>query len=139
MLLALIRKEFLVLSRDIHGLAALFVLPVIFIVLMSMALKDVYSPHIEKLTWSVLDEDKTPLSTELITRWEQDNGQPVPLPANWELKLRQGQLKYVIRIAAGAEQDLSSAEKILQPHITLQADPAIDISAYSALAAKIQA
>ena len=84
MLLALIRKELLALSRDIHGLAALFVLPVIFIIVMSMALKDVYSPHVNNLTWSVLDEDKEALSTELLQHWEKDNGQPVNVAAKGE-------------------------------------------------------
>ena len=39
MLLALIRKELLALSRDLHGLAALFLMPVMFIIVMSLALK----------------------------------------------------------------------------------------------------
>ena len=44
MLYALVKKELLALSRDVHGLAALFVMPVLFIVIMSLALQDVYSP-----------------------------------------------------------------------------------------------
>ena len=38
MLLALIRKELLALVRDMHGLAALFVMPMVYIVLMSLTL-----------------------------------------------------------------------------------------------------
>ena len=41
MILALVKKELLALSRDLHGLAALFILPMVFIIVMSMALKDV--------------------------------------------------------------------------------------------------
>ena len=44
MLLALIKKEMLALLRDVHGLAALLLMPVLFIVIMSLALKDVYNP-----------------------------------------------------------------------------------------------
>src|SRR5205814_1501914 len=35
-------KEWLALSRDVHGLAVLFVLPALFIVVMSLALADVF-------------------------------------------------------------------------------------------------
>ena len=44
MLLALIKKELLALVRDMHGLAVLFVMPMVFIVLMSLTLKDIYRP-----------------------------------------------------------------------------------------------
>jgi ABC-2 type transport system permease protein len=42
-LLALIKKEILILSRDIHGLLLLFVMPLIFIIVMSLALRDAFS------------------------------------------------------------------------------------------------
>ena len=38
MLGALIRKELLALRRDMHGLAALFLMPMVFIVLMALTL-----------------------------------------------------------------------------------------------------
>src|SRR6185503_6731957 len=41
-LVALWAKEWLALSRDIHGLAVLFVMPAVFIVIMSLALSDVF-------------------------------------------------------------------------------------------------
>ncbi len=37
---AIVRKELKLLSRDVHGLALLFVMPVVFILIMSMAMKD---------------------------------------------------------------------------------------------------
>lgn len=37
---AIVRKELQLLSRDVHGLALLFVMPVVFILIMSMAMKD---------------------------------------------------------------------------------------------------
>ncbi|NND68955.1 MAG: ABC transporter permease [Halioglobus sp.] len=39
-LAAIIRKELQLLSRDVHGLALLFVMPLVFILIMSMAMKD---------------------------------------------------------------------------------------------------
>jgi ABC-2 type transport system permease protein len=41
-LLALWKKEWIALSRDVHGLAVLFVMPAAFIVVMSLALSDVF-------------------------------------------------------------------------------------------------
>ena len=52
MLLALIKKELLALARDMHGLAALFLMPMIFIVLMSLTLKDIYRPPMAELSFS---------------------------------------------------------------------------------------
>ena len=139
MLLALIVKELRVLSRDIHGLASLFILPVIFILVMSMALKDVYSPHVENLHWLSIDQDNTELSHELLARWATENGKPSALPSDWKNALRAGEINYVIRIAAGAQSDLSSGTKPQQAHIILQADPAMDVGAFTALGAKIHA
>jgi hypothetical protein len=49
MLLALIKKELLALVRDMHGLAVLFLMPMVFIVLMSLTLKDIYRPPLAEL------------------------------------------------------------------------------------------
>ncbi len=40
MLFSIIKKELLLLSRDIHALAVLFLMPVAFILIMSLALQD---------------------------------------------------------------------------------------------------
>src|SRR5260221_14139286 len=40
--LALWEKEWLVLARDVHGLAVLFLMPAVFIVVMSLALSDAF-------------------------------------------------------------------------------------------------
>jgi ABC-2 type transport system permease protein len=139
MLLALIRKELLALSRDIHGLAALFVLPVVFIIVMSMALKDVYSPHVTDLAWSTIDHDNSTLSKALLTRWEKDNGKPIALPGNWQQALRDGQLKYVLQIEKGAGRDLEQTGKPDHQRIVLLTDPAIDFGVFTTLRAKIEA
>ena len=43
-LLALWKKEWLALWRDKHGLLALFVMPAVFILIMSLALQDAFAP-----------------------------------------------------------------------------------------------
>ena len=59
MLLALMKKELLALSRDIHGMGALFIMPMVFIVVMSMALKDVYTPTPKSLAYAVVNQDQS--------------------------------------------------------------------------------
>ncbi|MES2673031.1 MAG: ABC transporter permease [Pseudomonadota bacterium] len=139
MLLALVRKELLVLSRDIQGLAALFVLPVIFIIVMSMALKDVYSPHVDNLAWSVIDQDKSAVSSTLIESWEKENGKPTALPLDWQRALREGQLKYVIQIEADTANALANPQKPDHPAIVLLTEPGLDVGVFSSLRAQIQA
>ena len=57
MLGALVRKELLALTRDVHGLAVLFVMPAVFLVVMSLALKDYYSPPLAALRYAVDQQD----------------------------------------------------------------------------------
>lgn len=139
MLLALIRKELLALSRDLHGLAALFVLPVVFIVVMSMALKDVYSPHTDNLAWALIDQDKGTLSTELVQHWEENSGPPIALPADWRAALRDGHLQYIIQLQPGAASDLAQLAKPDQPRILLLTEPGIDFGVFTSLRAQLQA
>lgn len=47
MLLSFIKKEFLLIRRDIHALLVLFVMPMIFILIMSFALKNSFSGEID--------------------------------------------------------------------------------------------
>ena len=43
----ILKKEFLLISRDIHALLVLFIMPILFIVIMSLALKNTYSNTID--------------------------------------------------------------------------------------------
>ena len=141
MLLALIRKELLVLSRDVQGLLALFVLPLIFIVVMSMALKDAYSPPVNNLAWAVIDRDGGVQAKALLTQWADKNGEPQLLPADWQTELREGKLKYLIQMEKGANDDLAGIVKVKpdQPHIVLLTEPGMDFGVFTALRAQIQA
>jgi len=68
-LLATIRKEFTALSRDVHGLLVLFVMPAVFILVMSLALRDTFQPRVQdKLRWAVVDEDDTDISAAVLAR-----------------------------------------------------------------------
>ena len=81
MLIALIKKEILALLRDVNGLAALFVMPLLFIIVMSMALKDVYNPPAQSLNYAIENHDTSDLSSELIKAWEKEHGAAQTLPS----------------------------------------------------------
>lgn len=66
--IASLLKETRLLSRDLHGLALLFVLPTVFILIMSLALQDRFGEAGEGLAVSVIDADSTDASRDLIRR-----------------------------------------------------------------------
>lgn len=65
MLLPMLRKECTLILRDKHSLAALFIMPFCFILIMSMALKDTMSNERALLYYSVVDLDNSVESTRL--------------------------------------------------------------------------
>lgn len=59
----IIKKEFLLISRDIHALMVLFIMPAVFILIMSLALKDTYSDSFEtKLKLAILSQENKDIS-----------------------------------------------------------------------------
>ena len=64
---AMLFKEFLLVLRDRHALAALFIMPAVFILIMSMALKDSFGSERALIAYAVVDKDKTPQSEALRT------------------------------------------------------------------------
>ena len=137
MLAALVKKELLALARDVHGLAALFVMPVMFIVIMSLALKDVYSPPQRSLHYAVDSRDSGELAQALERRWQQQHGAPQPLPADWQAQLRAGQLKYVLVLQAGLADELAQPTLPTQARIQLLAEPGIDGNLFASLRAEL--
>lgn len=72
MLIAMIKKEFLLVLRDKHALLALFVLPAIFILIMSVAMRDQFSTKNIEFTLYVKDADKTSMTKDIITNIQSD-------------------------------------------------------------------
>lgn len=71
-LAALWRKELIALSRDRHGLLALFIMPMAFILIMSLALKDAFTVGAtSELRYAVADLDRSVQSRQLISLLEQ--------------------------------------------------------------------
>ncbi len=65
MLTQMLRKEFILILRDKHSLAALFIMPFLFILIMSMALKDTFNNERALLNYEIIDLDKSRESKKL--------------------------------------------------------------------------
>jgi len=69
---AMVKKEFLLVLRDKQALMALFIMPAIFILIMSVAMRDIFSQESVKFNLNVMDNDKSFISKKLIKQLEID-------------------------------------------------------------------
>ncbi len=132
MLFALIKKELLALIRDVHGLVALFLMPVLFIIIMSLALKDVYSPVIKSLHYIVDNRDNGQLADTLLTEWEKRHGKPQASSASWPDEVRSGKLSYALVIEKDFSKELVAEQPGSGKQLRLITDPGLESSVFSA-------
>lgn len=126
----LMRKEVLALTRDLHGLAALFVMPLLFIVIMSLALQDQYKLPSLPRAYAALDHDHGAPAQALLKRWGHDHGAAQALPRDWHTALASGKLGYVLVIDAGFSASLTAmTQPEGGPRMQLIVDPGISASA----------
>ena len=139
MFLALAKKELLALSRDLHGLAALFLLPMVFIIVMSMALKDVYSPRAQALRYAVVNQDPSQQAERLLKAWRTEHGAPTELgQADLQDAVRSGRLKYVLRVDAGFAQALENPpEGAHSEKVHLLAEPGLEQGLFESIRASL--
>ncbi|HIE06437.1 MAG TPA: ABC transporter permease [Desulfarculaceae bacterium] len=116
-------KEFKLVWRDKHALVALFIMPAIFILIMSIALKDTFNSDRSLVNYAVVDLDKTGQSLELMSFLESDKGlhcysMVLANPAERRRALRE-ELDFVVEIPAGFTERLlrADAERPLVPLI----------------------
>ena len=145
LLFALMKKELLALFRDVHGLAALLLMPVLFIVIMSLALKDVYNPPTKTLSYAVENKDEGALSTILLDQWRKDHGEALTLSADWQKDLLAGKLKYVIQIEEQTSETLAQVQiapstnnsAVNKATIHLLVEPSMDKAMLASLQAQL--
>lgn len=134
---ALAKKELLALTRDVYGLAALFLMPMIFIIVMSLALKDVYSPPQTSMRYAVDVREDSPVSQAWRSAWRTEHGEPVALPADWQRQLQTGDLKYVIVFDRGLSDALASGRSSAEPVVRLIAEPGIDGNLFNSMRSQL--
>ena len=131
-LLALWKKEWLALWRDKHGLLALFVMPAIFILIMSLALQDAFAPDKPlDLGYAVADMDRSTASAALIERLRnqsslRDQGLEADMPAALA-SMRARKHAFVLVIPSGFERSMQETDGHFQLEKPLQllADPTL--------------
>jgi ABC-2 type transport system permease protein len=70
-----LRKELMLLSRDIHALGVLFVMPAIFILIMSLAMRDAFSQHSTvEIDVAMMVEENSTASTQLVQKLQTLDG-----------------------------------------------------------------
>jgi len=147
---AIIKKELLALSRDAHGLLILFVMPALFILIMSLALRDTFRPAAFEIpNWAVWDGDATKESAAF--------REALPLPARSELRIvyvssddlerdiARGKMQIGIFIQPGfaltlGEMDADAKTKQHGPFVTIIAEPGLPAAiktAFDAEAARV--
>ncbi|QEL65286.1 ABC transporter permease protein [Oryzomicrobium terrae] len=139
MLAALIRKEFLALSRDLHGLGALFLMPLLFIVVMSLALKNAYNPPADTLGYAIVQADRGAAATVFVDRWAERHGQPRPLPENWRAALAGNRLKYVLVVEDDFSATVAAPQAPAAPPLRLVTEPGLDGGVQRVTAAQVAA
>jgi ABC-2 type transport system permease protein len=137
LLYALIKKELLALTRDVHGLAALFLMPAVFIIIMSLALKDVYSPAIKSLSYVVDNRDNGQLALTLLTEWEKRHGKARESSAGWQDDVRSGKLGYALVIEKDFSTSLAAAQLAGKAQARLVTDPGLDAGVFAANKAEL--
>ena len=140
MLRALIRKELLALLRDPHALAALFLMPAAFIVIMSLALQNLYAPPLRQLPYAIDSATDSPAARRISAIWAKAHGAARPLPASpgaVDEALRQGRLAYVLSLDAGLADALADLEPPRAPVVHLRVEPGLDQRAFRTLQAEL--
>jgi ABC-2 type transport system permease protein len=70
-ILYILKKEFLVMGRDVHSLVVLFIMPVAFILIMSLAMRDLFETHgVNQIKILVVNQEKSDPSRAFIKTLE---------------------------------------------------------------------
>ncbi|NMG49935.1 ABC transporter permease [Azoarcus communis] len=146
-LLALWRKETLALLRDRHGLAALFIMPAIFILVMSLALRDAFVPGVPAdLGYAVVDLDDTPTSAAFEARLGTvDILREFGRLADEQTARREiaaGRIAFVIVLPEGFGAALDAAARTDAPSATtlrLLADPTVPLAVRNGFRQQVEA
>jgi ABC-2 type transport system permease protein len=142
-LIALWKKEWLALARDIHGLAVLFAMPAAFVVIMSLALSDAFKGESGRDTeFAVMAASDPALGARLAQALVDEGFRATPAPADEATArdtVRHGRLGLVLLVPrdfAGAL-DAPPERSDALPALTLLADPALPPTALVAFRQRV--
>jgi ABC-2 type transport system permease protein len=107
-LAACVRKESLLLTRDLHGLALLFIMPLAFVLIMSLALQDQFALRAgQRPAVLAIDHDGSAASRALLDGFTADaafdvhRADTVPAEEELRLRLRDGEFAFALILEKG--------------------------------------
>jgi ABC-2 type transport system permease protein len=131
-LLALIRKEFLHILRDVRTLAVMFLIPIIELFLMGYAA----TTDIEHLRMAVLDADRTAASRELIDSYRASSYFDVVTYVGSEQELEylmdRGEVRAGLMISSGYGNELAASERPQVAFVIDGSDPSVANTVFAA-------
>lgn len=137
-ILASVRKEFHLLARDVHGLAILFVMPVAFVLIMSLALQDVMgNGRAIRFELVVLDEDGGPLAGQMVSELRRlplfevehrltagpAGSASTPAVEHLRAQVLAGQVRFALHLPAGLGDRQRQALQSGDPQRVMNPDP----------------
>jgi ABC-2 type transport system permease protein len=137
--IALIRKELALLMRDWHALLLLFVMPAIFILVMSLVLQNAYALHQgASVRYYLVDEDHGPASTALVEKLApaaEFTRVPSAAPAaTLEEQVKSDHAQFLVRIPQGFGQAMSGGHPLA---VQMLAGPGVEPSVYKLFEAEL--
>jgi ABC-2 type transport system permease protein len=128
----ILKKEFLVMGRDVHALAVLFAMPVAFILIMSLAMRDLFETDaVKQIKILVVDQDKGDQSkafVEMLAKlgtfafYHMDGGVGIDLIRH---KMFQDDFKFALVVEKGFS--------LAEPHMILLVKPSVNRQTYTIL------
>jgi ABC-2 type transport system permease protein len=136
----LVAKELLLLRRDWHALALLFLMPAAFILVMSLALRDTFASHgPSALGYILLNQDDSALAGQLAARVRANaNFRELPFqgrPEEATALARRGKAHFVLVIPAGFGKAFRSAHPLA---VQLQAGPGVEPTVFKLFEAALR-
>lgn len=118
---ACVVKELRLLSRDLHGLALLFVMPAVFILIMSLALKDQFEARAGKrIEVEVIDRDRSETSKQLLARLTASNAFELRAVSDAS---NSSNAMFLLVIDKGFAEQLANPSSASAPTVTLNVAP----------------
>ena len=139
-LLYLIRKELLLLRRDWHALLLLFVMPTLFILIMSLALRDTFASHGQvSLTYYLVNQDEGGSSADIASAIRGNaNFRELPSDAGIEElseRVKAGKAHFIASIPPGFAKAMDGKAPL---QVLVQAGPGVEPTVFKLFEAAVR-
>ncbi len=123
----ILKKEFLLLSRDIHALLVLFIMPTLFIIIMSLALQNTYSNTIDTKLQVAINTLSNKDTTYLTQEINKNNYFQAKITNNENIKelIYEKKFNFIVNIIQEYKTQINTNKKNF--HIDIYVNPSISL------------